>query len=474
MKKYGLFICFLVTSLTVSLSFVIPVTYGVFDESDVIFEHGGENDLIVPPWDAIQISPWVDGEVTLQSSFVRSGNKALKFYLNPESYPDTCRAEVVWWQLQYLELTDLYFSMWVYLPEDYSVDTWDAILDHHFFTHDPLTVYNIRKAVMIMDGEYPYLNVEWTNGTWIKTDNPFPTGQWVHVQEHLKLHLTEGERQIWIDDVLVYEETEANTANTREDVTATNIGSAEFKAYTDSEESGTVIKYMDDFVVSTEKVPETYGLEDIEAPQYSDVSRSTTTAGTSCIFSSIWSDNTALSGFIFGTNNTGSWQNETLTSLYTNPDDAEKIKTLTSSVGVRVEYQFWCKDILNNWNTTGTYYLTTVAPPTPPEEEEEEEPTPPAEDEITESFLSVPSALAVALTISELAARTLLSLTIVAIFVVLVAVFTRDRLTLTIVMLAGMALSVAFGFLDVFFLILSALIVALLYSGLINKVIGNE
>ena len=238
----------------------IPTTSNDDFSEHIIFEHGGETDGIVPPWDAIQLRPsGVDGSVTLQSSIVRSGNKALKFYLSPQSYPDTCRAEVTWWGLQYLGLTDLYFSMWVYLPNDYSVDTWDAILDHHYFVNgDGLTVYNIRKAVMFMYNNEPHLNVEWTDGVWRRVDDPFPTGEWVHVQEHFKLHQTEGERQIWVNDVLVYEETNANTAKTREEVIATSISTAECKAYVGARETSVITKYVDDFVVATEKVPETY------------------------------------------------------------------------------------------------------------------------------------------------------------------------------------------------------------------------
>jgi len=235
----------------------------------IIFEHGGENGKIVPPWDAIQVTSGVEGSVTLQNNIVRTGTEALKFYLNPKGHSSVSRQEVTWWQLQYLNLRDLYFSMWVYIPNDYKITTWDAMLDHHYFTHTPgLTVYDIRKAIMKMYNNRPYLFVEWTNGEWKRVNMPFPTGEWVHLQEHYKMHIN-GERQIWINDVLVYEEINANTAKTRQGVTATNIGSAEFKAYAGGGETGTVIKYLDDFVVSTERVPKSYrvGGNEVPSPQ---------------------------------------------------------------------------------------------------------------------------------------------------------------------------------------------------------------
>lgn len=116
---------------------------------------------------------------------------------------------------------------------------------------------------------------------------------------------------------------------------------------------------------------------DEEAPQYSNVAHNTTLISTPCLFSSDWTDNIELSGFIFGTNNTGSWVNETWVSLSGASDTAQVVKTLTSSVGARVEYRFWANDTSDNWNDTDICFLTTT--------EEEGDSTAPTYSQISHS-----------------------------------------------------------------------------------------
>jgi len=87
---------------------------------------------------------------------------------------------------------------------------------------------------------------------------------------------------------------------------------------------------------------------------------STTTAGEPCKFYSKWQDDDSLSDCIFGTNLTGSWQNETHT-LTSNPDWCNVTKTLPSKGGVRVEYQFWANDSADQWTTSNLQYFTTTA-----------------------------------------------------------------------------------------------------------------
>ena len=227
----------------------------------IIFEHGGETGKIVPPWDAIQIRGGADGSVTLQSSIVRSGDYALRFYLNADNPPDTARAEVVNWNLGYKSLKDLYFSYWVYLPNDYRVDDWDALFDNKYIVYgSPSVFYDLRKAILRSTGPggAPQVWVEWTDGVWRNSGVSFPRGEWVHCQQHFKIGTSDGQRQIWINNVLIYEETNANTALTRQEVTATNIGTIEFKNYVGAGETSIIIKYLDDYVVATEKVPAYY------------------------------------------------------------------------------------------------------------------------------------------------------------------------------------------------------------------------
>jgi len=98
------------------------------------------------------------------------------------------------------------------------------------------------------------------------------------------------------------------------------------------------------------------------APTYSNVGANNTLAGNSTRFFTYWQDGTGLSGYIFGTNNTGNWENETWTDPWGGTPTSgwsNFTTTLNSTIGVKVDFQFWCNDTSNNWASTGTYFLTT-------------------------------------------------------------------------------------------------------------------
>jgi len=94
---------------------------------------------------------------------------------------------------------------------------------------------------------------------------------------------------------------------------------------------------------------------------YSNVSANQTDAGKSTTFSSYWSANAAsLSGYIFSTNNTGSWVNGTYTSFSATPSWANVTLTLTSSVGQPVGYMWYVNDSVGQWLSTSIQTLTTT------------------------------------------------------------------------------------------------------------------
>ncbi len=112
---------------------------------------------------------------------------------------------------------------------------------------------------------------------------------------------------------------------------------------------------------------EVYGTPINTAPTYSSISASSTTVGTSSIFSSYWDEDSGLSGYIFSTNNTGSWQNDTWTAFASTPSWANVTKTLNSTVRQKVGYQWYVNDTSNLWNSTGIQTLElTPQPPTDP------------------------------------------------------------------------------------------------------------
>jgi len=96
------------------------------------------------------------------------------------------------------------------------------------------------------------------------------------------------------------------------------------------------------------------------SPSYSNVSTSTTVAGAVCQFSCKWTDDSGLSGYIFGCNNTGTWINETWTSLSGTEAWANVTKTLDSTVGDTIQYRWWCNNTDDSWTFTPLYSLTTT------------------------------------------------------------------------------------------------------------------
>jgi hypothetical protein len=83
-------------------------------------------------------------------------------------------------------------------------------------------------------------------------------------------------------------------------------------------------------------------------------------AGHSTTISSLWNAEAAsLSGYIFSTNNTGSWVNSTFTALSTNPQWINQTLTLTSTVGATVGYEIFVNDSAGDQLNTGILTLQT-------------------------------------------------------------------------------------------------------------------
>ena len=102
--------------------------------------------------------------------------------------------------------------------------------------------------------------------------------------------------------------------------------------------------------------------EDTTAPTYSNVGVNTTQNGQPCLFHTLWADNVNMSGYIFGTNNTGAWNNDTWadwTPVGT-PKWSNVSKTLNTTKYITIEWRIWANDTSNNWNNTGTQSFMTT------------------------------------------------------------------------------------------------------------------
>jgi peptidylprolyl isomerase len=90
-------------------------------------------------------------------------------------------------------------------------------------------------------------------------------------------------------------------------------------------------------------------------PTYSTVQISSTVAGSSCTFSTLWSDDANVSGYIFETNNTGTFVNDSWTPfsnfVSSRSSNATVTETLDNTIGDLVEWRFWCNDTSNKWNS---------------------------------------------------------------------------------------------------------------------------
>jgi hypothetical protein len=96
-------------------------------------------------------------------------------------------------------------------------------------------------------------------------------------------------------------------------------------------------------------------------PTCSNIGVNSTVANSPCTFSCRWIDPEGLATFIFATNNTGSWQNDSAVGLSGTVAWANVTKTLNSTLGTVVGYEWFANNTNDNWGSTGIQTLTTRA-----------------------------------------------------------------------------------------------------------------
>ena len=105
---------------------------------------------------------------------------------------------------------------------------------------------------------------------------------------------------------------------------------------------------------------------DLTAPTYSDSAVETTYAGRANAFTITVNDNVALENngqYIFSTDNSGSWENDTAVNFLTTSEIARSVKNLNSTVGKVIGYRWYFTDNSGNTNSTSVYNLTTILYP---------------------------------------------------------------------------------------------------------------
>lgn len=105
-------------------------------------------------------------------------------------------------------------------------------------------------------------------------------------------------------------------------------------------------------------------VEDTTNPTYSNNQTNNTVVSESTLFSISWDDNSALhpnGTYIFSTNNTGTWVNESAINFTTTPSWANVTKTLNDTVGISIGWRWYTDDNAGNINNTEIFTLTTTA-----------------------------------------------------------------------------------------------------------------
>ena len=114
----------------------------------------------------------------------------------------------------------------------------------------------------------------------------------------------------------------------------------------------------------------TTAVTDTINPTYSGISTNTTLAGQPCSFNAQINDDRSLQNngqYIFGTNNTGSWVNDTAINFTSTPQWANITShTLNSTAGHTIHYEWWFTDNAGNKNNTGIQSTITSADTTLP------------------------------------------------------------------------------------------------------------
>lgn len=108
------------------------------------------------------------------------------------------------------------------------------------------------------------------------------------------------------------------------------------------------------------------GTTDSTSPMYSSSQINSTVAGNSILFSLYLSDETSLGTngyYIFSTNNSGTWVNDSLIKLSGKNSWANVTKVLNSTLGTSVGYKWYFRDNSGNWNSTSTYVVRAVGIP---------------------------------------------------------------------------------------------------------------
>jgi len=97
-------------------------------------------------------------------------------------------------------------------------------------------------------------------------------------------------------------------------------------------------------------------------PSLFEGSSNTNIAGSEAMFLLDWSDDFGLSGYIFSSNNSGMWENDSWVILTGKSGWINVTKILNSNVGSVVAWKIYANDTSNEWSMSDEYIVNVAAP----------------------------------------------------------------------------------------------------------------
>ncbi len=100
---------------------------------------------------------------------------------------------------------------------------------------------------------------------------------------------------------------------------------------------------------------------DVQAPQYSSNQTNSTIAGQAVLFSLYWTDNIALSSYVFSFDNgTGTFTNDSLATFSGTTNASNVTKVVNSTTGSAIRWMVWANDSSGNANSSPIYSFTST------------------------------------------------------------------------------------------------------------------
>jgi len=242
------------------------LTQATLGAEDIFFEYGAESGVLQPPFDWVGIWSPLGTKIEFETTTIHGGQKSIKFTTDlsdaqAQGHTQT-RAQLNWHGGLSQSITEAYISYWAYLPDAYDLSSqgWDIAFDFHWRVAG-VAWYDLPKVYIKKSTSYPpfvLLGSPQVGG--VRSTTAIPRNQWVHFQMYYKLGVSDGIYRVWQDDALIFNYTNVDTATTSGGV-ADSIHSIEWKLYPSQYDPDSIVKYVDDFVVASEKVTETYKVE---------------------------------------------------------------------------------------------------------------------------------------------------------------------------------------------------------------------